>query len=357
MKHFFVIVSLIILIFQSIQCKERIEWINPIYNFGLIHEDEGIKEGEFKLVNLGKSSLLIQRIKTTCGCTTVEFPKDFINEGDTATITIQYNPVRRPGKINKELKVYFDKTDSVYTLKFIGSVLGSDHTLETQYPYREGNLRFERLNLKTDTLTKGMKRHLFLEMYNQGLDTISPVLAPDIETVQCHYNPSISIVQGKIPPGESSTLMIEIDSSKISGYGKKNFTPFVKWGHNNQDSIGINVSTVILPKPVKQSNESLGQIKITKDIIEVNKLTKDEEIVFEIENVGDGPLKLYGILPEQEDVIEAIFPEEIGKGEKGELKILVKYYNIPEGVFRINFDIISNDSYFPLSSCRVVGIK
>lgn len=352
MKILLIAVPFIILSFLPLHSKERIEWIDSVYNFGLIKEDDGPRRGEFKFVNQTDHPLLIHRVKSSCGCTTVEFTRDFVNKGDTAFIKFLFNPARRSGKFEKELKVYFDKPDSAYTLKFNGTVLGNEQTLALTYPYNKGDLRFERLNLQTDTLLKGMKRHLFLEIYNQGLDSVTPIVSPGMLSQSSPY--LVTLTPEVIPTGESSTLMLEIDSSKITGYGKKNFELPLRW---ENDSVGINISTIILPDISDNGKETSGQIKICNAIIEIQKLTKDEEVEFEIENSGEGTLHLYGILAENEDWIKAIYPEEIRKGEKGNLKIMVKSDKVPNGVFRINFDIISDDSYFPLSSCRIVGTK
>lgn len=355
MKLLFCALTLCFLSAFSCLGTERIEWIDSVYNLGLIREDDGIKEGEFKFVNLGSKPVLIQRIKTSCGCTNVVFPQDFISSGDTATIRFQFNPARRPGKVDKNIKVYFDNIDEVYTLTFVGTVIGAEQTLSLKYPFKHGDIRLERLSVKTDTLIKGMKRHLFLEIYNQGVDSIfsegdNLVSVPNmgIET---------KVVPDKVAPGESATLMIEIDSSKINGFGKKTFHPVLKWVTNKNDSVGLDISTIILPDTSEKSNSPKGLIKLVNNIVEIDNITNDPVALFELENIGDGPLKLYGILAEEEGMIEASWPEEIAEGKKGVVKIYLLPDKISNGVFRINFDIISDDRYFPLSSCKIVGIK
>jgi len=94
-----------------------------VHEFGKIAENAGTVSCEFKFKNTGDAPLIIQRVRTTCGCTTPDYTKEPILPGKEGKITVTYSTVGRPGTFNKEITVFTNVPDSIYKLQIKGEVI------------------------------------------------------------------------------------------------------------------------------------------------------------------------------------------------------------------------------------------
>lgn len=60
----------------------------------------------FKFTNSGEAPMLIQDIRTTCGCTTPEYTKEPVGPGETGEITVQFNSKGKSGVQNKNITIF-----------------------------------------------------------------------------------------------------------------------------------------------------------------------------------------------------------------------------------------------------------
>lgn len=94
-----------------------------VHDFGKVAEEVGSVTYEFEFKNTGKKPLIIQDIRTTCGCTTPSYTKDPVLPGKTGTVKISYSTVGRIGSFDKKITVFTNEPDNVYTLTIKGEVL------------------------------------------------------------------------------------------------------------------------------------------------------------------------------------------------------------------------------------------
>lgn len=119
-------------IFHINEQGEVIETSEPIFNFNEeIHDFEEIPEGEkytheFLFTNIGKSPLIIQGVKASCGCTTPDWPKDPILPGESASITATYNSKGRPGPFNKGITITSNAVTPTKRLFIKGKVIPAE---------------------------------------------------------------------------------------------------------------------------------------------------------------------------------------------------------------------------------------
>jgi hypothetical protein len=57
-----------------------ISWDKTSYDFGSIKEEDGVVKYRFIFVNVGDEPLLLEKVKSTCGCTTSNYTKDTVME-------------------------------------------------------------------------------------------------------------------------------------------------------------------------------------------------------------------------------------------------------------------------------------
>jgi hypothetical protein len=101
-----------------------------VYDFGTIgYASNGTFE--FSVKNTGVQPLIISNVQKSCGCTSVDWTKDPIKQGQSGTIKVTYD-TKRTGPFTKNLTVYSNaKTPSV-VLTFKGTVENPPATTTTE---------------------------------------------------------------------------------------------------------------------------------------------------------------------------------------------------------------------------------
>jgi len=94
------------------------------HNFGEIPFSEEA-EFEFVFTNSGTAPLLVTHVKSTCGCTIPEWPKEPVKAGKQGGIRVSYD-THRVGTFNKSIYVYSNAANGVQRLTITGRVKSSD---------------------------------------------------------------------------------------------------------------------------------------------------------------------------------------------------------------------------------------
>ncbi|MFR2510579.1 DUF1573 domain-containing protein [Odoribacter laneus] len=102
----------------------RIELTQPTFNFGKITSGETVSH-TYSLKNTGDHYLIIKNIQTSCGCTTVDYPKEPIAPGKEGKLEIAFNSSGRYGKQYKEIRIFANIPEKVVTLKFTADIQGT----------------------------------------------------------------------------------------------------------------------------------------------------------------------------------------------------------------------------------------
>ena len=89
---------------KKIQNYPILEFLEKEFDFGTI-TDGDIVEHTYKLVNAGKSDLLIIDAKATCGCTVPDWTKTPIKPGEKGQIKIVFNSSGKTGKQQKYINL------------------------------------------------------------------------------------------------------------------------------------------------------------------------------------------------------------------------------------------------------------
>lgn len=101
------IIIIFILIFLRISAQPRLELnLDHTYDFGLVKLQESPIKVDVTVYNRGDSTLIIDKVKTDCGCTTAPLNKKVINPNDSAIISITLDISSYRGLINKSITIY-----------------------------------------------------------------------------------------------------------------------------------------------------------------------------------------------------------------------------------------------------------
>lgn len=106
------------------QTGPKIEFKEETIDYGTVTkgEDNGLRVFEFK--NIGDAPLIINDVKSSCGCTVPTKPQEPIMPGKTGKIEVQYN--MNPGPISKTITVQsnaVNKDSGIIPLRIKGNVI------------------------------------------------------------------------------------------------------------------------------------------------------------------------------------------------------------------------------------------
>ncbi len=100
--------------------KPHIQFDNTKHDFGTIVQN-GNGSWEFKFKNTGKEPLIIQNVRSSCGCTIAQRPSKPILPGETASIKVRYD-TRRLGVFHKTITVSSNADNASVVLEIRGEV-------------------------------------------------------------------------------------------------------------------------------------------------------------------------------------------------------------------------------------------
>ena len=130
MKHALTILSIMLC---ALMAQAQVEWLNTEHNFGAFHEADGKAACTFRFVNHGNEAVAIIGARANCGCTSPQYPLDPVAPGDTAAISVAYDPAGRPGRFTKYVQVEISGQPR-QRLAINGVVIGNASSIGSQYP-------------------------------------------------------------------------------------------------------------------------------------------------------------------------------------------------------------------------------
>lgn len=110
------------------------EFESQVIDYGTIEQNsDGVRA--FKFTNVGKSPIVITKVKGSCGCTVPTKPKGPVMPGETAEIGVKY-ATDRVGAFSKTVTVSSNASDKTVVLTIKGKVL-ADKSKKTELPAYE----------------------------------------------------------------------------------------------------------------------------------------------------------------------------------------------------------------------------
>lgn len=90
----------------------------PLISLGRFNWKEE-RKATFKIENIGKHSLVINDVTTSCGCTSVDYSKEPVRPGDSISLQVTYK-ADYPEHFDKTITVYCNANPSLVHLKIMG---------------------------------------------------------------------------------------------------------------------------------------------------------------------------------------------------------------------------------------------
>jgi len=191
----------------------RIVFEKETHDFGKIKEEDGPVSYDFVFTNTGSQPLIIQNVRTSCGCTSPEWTKDPVLPGKKGFVRATYNPAGRPGPFNKSITVISNAENSSVTLFIKGDVIPKPKTIEDEYPILVGDLRLRTNHLALFDVFLGKQKIDSIPIYNASDKDIK------LSFVNVPEHISVRVVPEKLKPKSKGSIVISYNPDKKGDFG------------------------------------------------------------------------------------------------------------------------------------------
>ncbi len=347
------VIAIMALTATSLVAAPKIKWIKKTHDFGAFKEEIGEVSCEMQFVNVGDEPVVITQARVTCGCTTPQYPKSGIAPGDTATVTVTYSALGRPGRFNKKVYLY-SNTDERSTLTISGVVVGAENTIKSRFPVDAGKLKLRNSTVAFGEMNRGNIKTAFLDAYNQTTDT----LYPEWKNVPKYL--SVISAPKAVAPGEQTTFSFYLNTTECP-----------EWGINNIDinliptkgEKEIPVSVVVIVKEdftklTPGQRAKAPKIEISPEPVDFGVVTFNNGIIsksFDIKNIGKSTLEIRRIYTTDAGVSLDFNIDKIKKDKSKSVTVNVDTSKISPELLNARIIVITNDPDNPQKIVRIVG--
>jgi hypothetical protein len=178
-KSIFYLLSSLLLTFSSLPAKAQnlerktLTWEKRKIDIGAVLEEKGAVETEFFARNDNQDSIFITGIFTDCGCTTVEYTKDTLTNGQIASLKVKFDPDQKGGEFSKGIIVRTNVDIYGDTLFLEGTNMPLPENAEMAFPHRVGTLGFRLTAINMGYVFTNEPKVKYVEVYNFGDSTVA----------------------------------------------------------------------------------------------------------------------------------------------------------------------------------------
>ena len=297
---------------------------------------------KFEMQNMSSNPISIKDVKTSCGCTTVEYPKGQIAPGESFVVNATYDS-RQMGHFCKDIALYSDASQQPFYLQIRGVVVEEIIDFAGQYPYTIADLNVDRNDVEFDDVNRGDRPVQKINIRNASSKSVSPVVMHLPSYMQAQVSPTT------LQPGRQGTISLILDSKKVRDYGLTQTSVFLGMypGDKVHPDKEISVSTVLLPAFTEMTETQMQYApKLGLSAEELNiafngKAKKTETII--IENLGRSELDISSLQMFTSGMKVKLNKTKLQSGEQAKLKITVDAKEIKKARSKPRVLMITND--------------
>lgn len=193
----------------------KISFKTSIYNYGKIKEDDGVANYSFEFTNTGNAPLIIQRVTSSCGCTSPKWPKEPIAPGKGGKISVGYNPAGRPGPFAKTVTIYSNAETPTVILQIKGEVIPHVKTIDEIFVTPIGDaLKFEKIHFSLGRIFLGKTYTDTLRFINKSSEPV----AVKANTQGMNFM-QVKVVPEVVKPNQQGAVVLTYDPDKRKEWG------------------------------------------------------------------------------------------------------------------------------------------
>lgn len=331
---------------------QRISAKNEIIDCGNVLYESPVTV-KFELTNKG-NELNIDQVRVSCGCTTVDYPRQTIHRGDPFTVTATYD-ARQLGHFEKEVALFCNSSTKPFYLKMRGVVVEEANDFTGNFSYKVGGLMVDKNDVEFDDVNRGDYPVQLIHIRNNTPETVSPVIMHLPSYITATVSPT------HIAPGKTGVASLKLDSRKLRDLGLTQTSVFMgkKPGEKVSLDKEISVSAVLLPDFDNMSETQLAnapKINLSETTLDLGSFgdKSSKSGIISIQNTGRSELDIRSMQMFTSGMSVKLNKSKLKPGEQAKLKITVNKKLLRSARSKPRVLMITND---PTQPKVVVKVK
>ena len=309
---------LLLFVVFSISAQPKLAFDKTQHDFGKVNEGDGPVSYDFAFKNTGSAPLVIQDVRTTCGCTTPEWPKQPIRPGDTGVITVGYDVKGRPGTIDRTITVFSNDPSSPASLRIAGEVIPVERHPSEAFRHTVGTIRLDEMHVSFSRMYSYEKPSLVVTAYNPGPDAVK------ISFINLPAHIKTDVTPSTLKSGEKASIKVSYDAARKNDWGFVADQISMILNDNKTRDYKLTVTAIIEEDFTRWTSAQLQNapaISIEQQVIEAGKIKKGEKNTYQVKLTNNGKSKLLIRRLEPGSSLTADAPKEINAGASANLTI------------------------------------
>ena len=276
-------------------------FISTTLDLGHIAEDGGSVLGCLEARNCGEQPVEVKSVVATCGCTSTNYERGVVDAGESFTLQVRFDPMNRPGRIDKHIFVEVSDADQPIELRLAGYVTPRERSIDEIYPFdMGGGLRFNSNFRAFGYVEHGKSVELRVGYVNSSSKAIELV----IRSVASSGVLSVEAPQ-RIEAQAAGDIVLRYSlpiDSRLYGSLDDRFEVLI---NGVKSSILLTTNAVAVDNFDVVDDISAPRVDISKNIIKFGEVNCANVVLmqtFELRNVGESPLVIRSVEPTDEAV-------------------------------------------------------
>lgn len=351
MKRLYISVALALLSLGA--SAQKIEAVNKIVDCGQITY-QSPTTAEFEVKNKSNKPIHIVDVRTSCGCTEVDYPKGEIPVDGKFTVRVTYD-AQTMGHFDKLVDIYDDASNRPLMLRMRGRVVREIVDFGGQYDYQLGKVQADCNDVEFDDVNRGERPQKKIHIRNTTDETVQPVVMHLPNYLLADVSPS------KIAPGHSGIVTLTLDSRNLKEMGLTQTSVFLGAfpGDRVSHEKEISVSAVLLPKfdnlTAKQLANapklSLSTTQLDLGAFDDKKKLKGEVV---IRNDGKSTLNIKNLQMFTVGLQVSLNKQKLQPGESAKLKVTAEKRLLKTARSKPRVLMITNDPNMPKVTINIL---
>lgn len=331
---------------------EVLQFDSRVHDFGQVLTTDGALSCDFVGKNVSNSTITIQSVTTSCGCTAVKWNHDPLAPGKSVKLSATYTNDEGPYPFDKTITVKIVGQPKPILLHMRGIVQEKIRPDSEIYTFLYGtSLGMRADSFKCGNLEQGGSRADQTTIANLSSKAIKVTFeaVSDGLSVQVKPNP--------IPAGSHATLYYTI-SARPDKWGYNDYTavPVID-GKSSGRTISVRACTSASFSGMSKAEKAKGSRPMFKEsTFSFGHKKQGATLVanFECTNKGEQPLKVYKADSDFAGAVPSAFPE-IAPGRTGRFSVALDTKNLPKGEALIIITLTTNSPLRPIVTLFLAG--
>ena len=301
------------------------------------------KSVTFELTNKSERPLKITAVNPSCGCTTVEWPREEIAPGQSVKLSAAYD-AKMLGSFQKELEVFTSEDNEPLYLTMQGRVVAELTDYEGEFPINLGVVRMNTNVVEFDNVNVGDYPVAYIEVVNTTKDSYTPQLMHLPPYLNVKYAPE------RLAGGRVGRIFLTLDSEKLPAMGLNQTSIYLAryMGDKVSEENEISLSALLLPNfsqltPAQAAAPPV--LKLSADSLDFGTMNGKKKVtqVITVTNIGTRTLDIDRLQVYGRALSVSLSNQHIAPGRSAKLKVTATHAYLRRSKSRPRVLLITND--------------